>query len=340
MKAGRSSDARALPVSAANPDAYRLYVLGQRALTLRGQSLRSSVDYFRRATEMDTLYANAFSGLSLALALTPYFQNTSSLEVAPEVRRAAQRALRLDPTLAQPHVALGVVYQHALAWDSAGVELQTAVRLRSSDDIEPLVQYGRYLVWRGRNAEALTQFLEARRTEPASALVSSWVSYAYYLQGQLDSALVESARAFQNDTTNLTTLEFGALVRLTTGDSAGARDFVNRLPRFDPYVLYVLGATGDTAAALARVHELERERPARWLAATRRALGMLGVGDTTAAMAALERATAANEIWPSFHAVTDPAFDPIRSSARFHQLLRSVNLPVSESRVNRRPRSR
>src|SRR6185503_4399939 len=126
-----------------------------------------------------------------------------------------------------------------------------------------LVQFGRYLVWRGRNAEALTQFLEARRTEPASALVSSWVSYAYYLQGQMDSALVESARAFQNDSTNLTTLEFGSLVRLTTGDSAGARDFVNRLPRFDPYVLYVLGATGDTAAALARVHELERERPAR-----------------------------------------------------------------------------
>jgi hypothetical protein len=67
---------------------------------------------------------------------------------------------------------------------------------------------------------------------------------------------------------------------------------------------------------------------------------MLGVGDTTAAMAALEGATAANEIWPSNHAVTDPAFDPIRSSARFHQLLRSVNLPVSESRVNRRSRSR
>jgi hypothetical protein len=51
---------------------------------------------------------------------------------------------------------------------------------------------------------------------------------------------------------------------------------VNRLPRFDPYVLYVLGATGDTAAALGRLRELERERPTRWLAATSRALGMLG----------------------------------------------------------------
>ena len=186
----------------------------------------------------------------------------------------------------------------------------------------------------------MNQFLAARRTEPASALVSSWVSYAYYLQGEVDSALVESARAFQSDATNLTTLEFGALVRLRAGDSAGARDFVDRLPRFDPYVLYVLGATGDTAAARGRLRELERERPTRWLAETRHALGMLGVGDTTEALAALERATVANEIWPSFHAIVDPIFDPIRSSARFHALLRRVSLPVSESAVNRRPGSR
>jgi len=93
--------------------------------------------------ELDTRYVNAFSGLSLALALTPYFKNTSSHEVSAEVRIAAQRALRLDPTLARPHVALGLLHQNAYAWDSAGVDLQLAVRLRSLDDIEPLVQYAR-----------------------------------------------------------------------------------------------------------------------------------------------------------------------------------------------------
>ena len=155
--------------------------------------------------------------------------------------------------------------------------------------------------------------------------------------GQLIGSAGETVTALAPPTT---TLQFGSLVRLRARDSAGARSFVNLLPRFDPYVLYVLGATGDTAAALGRLHELERERPSRWLAGTRRALGMLGVGDTTAAMAALEQATAANEIWPSFHATVDPIFDPIRSSARFQAVLRRVGLPVSKSAVDRHPRSR
>jgi len=67
---------------------------------------------------------------------------------------------------------------------------------------------------------------------------------------------------------------------------------------------------------------------------------MLGVGDTTEAMAALERATDANEFWPSLQPMIDPIFDPIRNSARFHKLLGRVNLPVSESVVARRPVSR
>jgi serine/threonine-protein kinase len=317
---------------AISPEAYRLYVLGQRALTLRGQSVRVSIERFRRATELDTLYAEAFSGLSLALALAPYFEPISTREVSGQVRRAAQRALRLDSTLAPPHVALGLVHQFEYEWDSAGAEFRMAARLRKPDDIEPLVQYGRYFLHTGRSADALQQFLIARRTEPASALVSSWVAYAYFLQGQVDSALAESARAFQNDSTNYTTLQNGASIRVEAGDFAGARDLINRLVYpYDSRTLWVLAATGDTATALTRLRELERRRPTPWRAATTRAFAMFGLGDTTEAMAALERATDANEFWPAFGSVLDPMYDPVRSSARFHALLRRVNLPLSDA---------
>jgi predicted Zn-dependent protease len=197
------------------------------------------------------------------------------------------------------------------------------------------VQYGRHLFHRGRAADAVKQFILARRTEPASAVVSSLLSYVYYLQGDMDSALVESARAFQSDSANITTLSLGTVVRLAAHDSAGARDFAIRLHTPQPTGLYVLAAIGDTTEAFRRLRAMEAQRPNRWMVRTARAFTMLGVGDTTEALAALERATDANELWPTISAVIDPIFDPIRSSTRFHDLLRRVDIPVSDVTIAR-----
>jgi serine/threonine-protein kinase len=326
---GRLADAT--PGRLVNPEAYRLYVLAQRALTHRGQSIQASVDLFRSATRLDSLYADAYSGLSLALALEPYFKPISTRAVAADVISAAQAALRLDSTLALPHVALGLVRQHAYDWDGAAEEFQTALRRRRSDDtdIEPLVQYGRHLLYRGRTKEALQQFLMARRTEPASALVSSWVAYAYYLDGQLDSALVESERAVESDSMSYTALAHGALVRLKAGRGAEAVALARRAPWMNPVVFYVLAAAGDTAAVRQRLDEVRRRQTIPWLQRTMQGYAMLGAGDTTKAIDAFERATDENEMWPSLQTTRDPMFDPIRGSARFRRLLQRVHLSAS-----------
>jgi serine/threonine-protein kinase len=324
-----------------SPEAYRLYVLAQRALTRRGQSIRSSIEMFRRATEIDTLYADAFSGLSFALALSRYFQVVSVPAVAEEATRMAHRALALDPTLAQPHLALGNLFQNTNDWEPASNEFRTALRLRSPDDVEPLIQFGRHLVHRGFVAEGLKQLLLARVADPASAVVSSWVSYAYYLDGQLDSALAENQRAFQNDSMNLTTLNFGALVRLKAGRTADARDFANRrgATALNPTGLYVLEKMGDTAAARRSLHEFEAQQPRPVLLETIRAYMMIARGDTSEALASLERASAAKEMWPTGLAFRDPILDPIRASARFQTLLRSVGLdPTVPAAVSPKPR--
>lgn len=318
--------ASARPSHVPSSEPYRLYVLAQRALNLRGQSIQASVDNFRKATELDTLFADAFSGLSLALALSPHFKPISSTQVAADAIGAAQHALRLDPGLAQPHVALGIVNSHAYRWDSAGVEFRAGLRLRSQSDVEPLVQYGRYLLFRGRTEEAMKQFLAAQSSEPASALVRSWVAYTYYVQGRMDSAIVENKRAFQSDSTNVTTLAFGVLMLLKSHNVAGARDYVGRIGRYHNSTFYFLGATGDTAGANARIRELEQRRIGPWFIEASRAFNYLGARDTAQAIAAFERATDNHDVWPSADAIQDPVFDPVRSNPRFQRLLHRVGL--------------
>ena len=308
----------------ANPEAYRLYVLAHRALLSR-HSIQASVDMFRQATTLDTLYAQAYAGLSLALALSPYFAPISPAAVSAEVMSTAQRALRLDPTLSQPHIALGLVYQHAYQWDRASKEFGTAVTI-DGRDVEARVQYGRHLLFRDRAADALTQLLAARREDPASATVVSWVAYTYYVLGQLDSAVVESDHAFQNDSNHPATLNLGAFIRVKAGQLQRARQFVMSGPGMGSGKSFVLGALGDTAQVMAGLRTWSGTANGRLQTNTNEAFARLGAHDTAQALTALERAEDAHEIWVTINSPRDPIFDPIRDSPRYQRLLQRVGL--------------
>jgi hypothetical protein len=97
------------------------------------------------------------------------------------------------------------------------------------------------------------------------------------------------------------------------------------LPELDPHRGYYLAMSGDTAAARELLRRLDA-RPPAWDDQTKRAFTYLGLGDTTNALSALERATDARELWANYPSVTDRMFDPIRKSARFRRLLERVGL--------------
>jgi len=314
-----------------NNEAYRLYLRGQERLSRRGLSVNESADLFRQAIALDTMFAPAWSGLSMSLALFPYFQGVPVSAIRDDVVRTVRRALELDSTQAQPHVAMGLVHQFAYEWDAAAREYQTAVRLEPGN-VEARVQLARHLLFRGRPADALAQLRMARAQDPESALVLSWISYAFALDGKLDSALIESNHALEKDPANMTTLTLGSLVRLWTGRQSEARELGMRLSGLMANSAYIVAMAGDTAEARRMLREQDAQVPQPWMAETRRAHSHLGLGDTAAALAAFERATEAGEIWTSLWTVADRTYDPIRESPRFRALLRRVGLADAGAR--------
>ena len=313
--------------TASSPLANELYLRGQWLLSRRGQSVRPSADMFRLAIQEDSLFAPAYSGLAMALALFPHFQHVTAASVADSVATVARRALRLNPGLAQPHVALGLNHQFALRWDSAEVEFRAAVA-QDPHDVEARVQYARHLLFRGRQPEAMRHLRVARAEDPESALVLSWIAYGHYVDGRMDSALVASRRALVNDPKNYTSLGFGALIQLGAGRRAEARQLNDRFVIVAPLAGYIYARSGDPARARKVLADLDAQEPQTPTAHTRRFFTHLGLGDTARAFDAAEAATEAREIWPSMQSVSDPVFDNVRGSARFAALVRRVGLPV------------
>jgi serine/threonine-protein kinase len=311
-----------------NTEAHRLYVLGQELLSRRGKSVKESADAFRQAIRLDSTYAASYSGLSMALALYPYFELTPAKEVDDELTRSAQKAIRFDSTQAQPHIALGLSAAHRYEWELSGAEFRTALRLAPTD-VEAHVQYGRHLLRVGRTAEALHELRVARRDDPASAVVLSWVSAAFRLLGRLDSALVVSSQALQGNQGNYTAVMQAAHALLESGMRDSARAVVGRYPVMVPTRAYIMGATGDSAEAWTQIRQMNARLPRSSSTKTTEAYLWLGVGDTTRALALLEQATDEREMWPELDSVDESIFAHVRESPRFQSLMRRVGLPPS-----------
>jgi len=318
---------------ASNPEAYRYYVLGQGKLARRTQSVREAAELFQQAIRQDSLFAPAYSGLSMALALFPWFQRTAAPQVHDSVVTAARRALKLDPTLSLPHVAIGLAQWLAYDWGGAETEFKTAIRL-DPRSVEAHLQYGRLLRNSGRYREALTEMQEARRLDPASVVVLSQMSFDYRLNGQLDSALVESRRALETDATSPLAMVSAIYAYLASDRLQEAHALAVRMPEAMWGRAYVLAKSGDAEGARQSLRRLDA-RPPAWGDETDRAWAYLGLGDTANALSALERATVAKELWPLTSEEMNPAMDPIRTSARFRKLLERVGLaeyPVARAR--------
>src|SRR6202011_293549 len=118
-----------------NSEAYQLYVKGRFYLAQRTrEGLYKALDQSNQAVAKDSNYALAYTGVADAYLLLFDRGWIPNDEGSPKIRSAAQRAIELDPTLAEPHAALAVLKEEA-DWDWAGAEAEyrKAIGLNPND---------------------------------------------------------------------------------------------------------------------------------------------------------------------------------------------------------------
>jgi serine/threonine protein kinase/tetratricopeptide (TPR) repeat protein len=156
-----------------NSEAYQLYVKGRFYMEQRTRDgLYKALDQFNQAVAKDPSYAQAYTGLAEVYVLLLDRSIVSHDEAAPKIRSAAQRAIELDPTLAEPHAALAVLKEIDWDWAGAEAEYRTAIGL-SPNDVLSHHWYSSLLQNLGRSNEALAENEKALALDPASPQINS-----------------------------------------------------------------------------------------------------------------------------------------------------------------------
>ncbi len=178
-----------------NIDAYNAYLQGRYFYgRLTEENLQNAIKYYEQAIKLDAGYALAWASLAEALELQAGAYGTTDCEKAREV---AERALALDPNLAQAHVAMGSIKRDC-DWDWAGAEasFQRALTLEPGN-AETLREAAVLSATLGRFGQALAWNRRAIELNPLDALTYHTLALNALWDDRLDEAAAAVSKALE-----------------------------------------------------------------------------------------------------------------------------------------------
>jgi TolB-like protein/Flp pilus assembly protein TadD len=152
-------------VPTTNVEAYKYYLRGrQRFRLFRRKSIEFAKEMFSKAIDIDLDYAGAYAGLADCYSYLYMFWAATE-ENQKEAEKASQRAIELDPELAEGYVARGVAISLGKRHEEAAKEFETAIRL-NPNLFEAYYFYARGYYARGKLEEAVYWFERASQARP------------------------------------------------------------------------------------------------------------------------------------------------------------------------------
>jgi TolB-like protein/DNA-binding winged helix-turn-helix (wHTH) protein/Tfp pilus assembly protein PilF len=317
-----------------NPEAYEAYLKGRYFLNKRADDgLRKAIVYFNHAIETDPTYAEAYSGLADAYALSGDWKYgvLSPADAFPKARAAAAKALALDDNLGEAHASLGYALDlYGWDWEAAETEYKRAITLKPGYATAHQ-WYSWHLIMMGRNSEAISELRKAESLDPLSLIISADMADALCISRLYDEAVQQSRKTLELDPNfAVGHYELGqALEQKHMHDEALAEfkraiELSGHSGAFDSNLGYVYAVSGRKDEAIKIVTDLEARHDGNPSNGADIALIYVGLGDHDQAIAWLNNAYEAR-----FKAsiLLRPLFDPLRSDARFKDLKRRIGLP-------------
>jgi eukaryotic-like serine/threonine-protein kinase len=317
----------------ANAASYEPYLKGRYYWNKRGaENLRTSIDYFRQATDADPEYALAYTGIADAYSLLGccYADGPPGAPMAA-AKAAALKAIELDGSLAEAHTSLAWILAN-YDWNlpAAEAEFHRAMALNPNYSTAhewlafPLVQQQKF-------NEAIAEITRARELDPLSSIINADVAWVYYFARRYPEAEQQALRSREIDPHFwLNEWELGLIHQATGQLHEAVADFQRSLAMSNgglserAYLARAYALAGKSQEARALLVEILRVSNERYVPPYYIALVYIGRGDHDRAFewlqkAFLERSSAMMRLR------TEPMLDSLRSDPRFADLVRRVD---------------
>jgi TolB-like protein/DNA-binding winged helix-turn-helix (wHTH) protein/Tfp pilus assembly protein PilF len=314
-----------------NPEAFDLYLRGRYAWNQRNQeSFQKAIQYFNQAVDKDPNFALAYSGLADSYTLIAlYGEGAAALRKA---NIAAEKALRLDGTLAEAHTSLAAVkILGDWDWQGAEQEFHRALEL-NPNSAQAHHWYGNLLLGpEGRHDEAIAELLRAQELNPLSQIINADTGFAYYLAGRYDLALPAYQKVLAANP-NFVPVHFYLLkyYRQTGQYDLWVKENIEDIrlggPAGQAQSLQQVYAKGGSRAVMEELAKPKRSSlTGVRLDSCTSAEAAAMLGKNVAALDALEQCDRDTET-ALLYLKVDPVWTHIRPQPRFQELLRRIHL--------------
>ena len=184
-------EARLARAPEVDPEVFEAYLRGMHLLHEGGTpNVEEGLRYLHVAVERNPADPVAYSGLAYGYVTVGHGPNGTP-EAFARAKEAAERAVALDPELAEAHAVLAQVkFYLDLDWEGAEQSFQRAIELNPSLASNHY-HYAWLLATLDRTDEAIAEHQRAQELDPLTPVHSAWLGGLYLVLGRTDDALSE-----------------------------------------------------------------------------------------------------------------------------------------------------
>ncbi len=310
-----------------------------------GEDQLKSLDYYKEAIQRDNTYAPAYAGLAYSYMLAAGWELMKPGDAYPKARLAAERALQLDPNLAEAHMTLATVeHEYDWKWQEAELEFRRALDLNPNSSLVHK-GYAEFLMHSGRNGEALDEIQKAVALDPLDLGIRLMKAFIYLFSGEYDKSSRECKALIEADS------QFAGAYYLLGGvyeeqgryDDAvaefeAARKVSHDSPKMTAELARAYALSGRRQDAYRLISALQKQSKSRYASPYSLAKAYSGLTNKQRAFTLLHQAMVerSSDLMYLRH---DPGLENLHDDVRFSEIIQSIGFPAERESVSSKPNS-